>query len=343
MRWRACPLAWSINETPGFNRVRGEVGGMAGSLKQADDSRRSVENQGFGDQMTQGSTRKWEPKTASPSMRRGARDYVRRFPPQGIASTILNIAMVFFGNSLVFWLLLSGELRAAHLIVLVMIETLLLLVISWLVQRAVPRVDWLEQPKPWRETLPILAFVLVWLGGAYAFTLAIIDGFPDVIALVSSVQPWIDARLYIPLLYTLALALLHALGDLRHYRQKGGPFISDVSHDAMARYLTLVLGGIPFAMPFFASAIGGFKGIEYVFGKARVDPARSLLAGAAMVAVAAASFSVIELLIASGVHGWAIGFVFAKLIAEVLVVCMPLIMASVAVDEARQPLKSSAG
>jgi hypothetical protein len=286
-----------------------------------------------GNRMTKGSKRKWEAKPAGPVMRQNAKDYLRRFPPQGIAATALNVVMVLIGNALVFWLLLSGELRPAHLIVLVMIETLLLLAISWLVQRAVPRVDWLEQPKPWRETLPILAFVLVWLGGAYAFTLAIIGGFPDFVALVSSPQTWIDTRLYIPLLYTLALALLHALGDLRHYHQKGGPFISDVSHDAMARYLTLVLGGIPFAMPFFAAAIGGFKGIEYVLHKARVDPAHSLFAGAAMLAVAAGSFGLIELLMTSGVHGWAIGFVFAKLIAEVLIVFMPLIMARVAAEE----------
>jgi hypothetical protein len=275
-------------------------------------------------------------------MRQNAKDYLRRFPPQGIAATALNVVMVLIGNSLVFWLLLSGELRAAHLIVLVMIETVLLLAISWLLQRAVPQVDWFEQPGPWREKLPILGFVLVWLGGAYGFTLAIINGYPDFVALVCSLQAWIDTRLYIPVLYTLALALLHALGDLRHYHQKGGPFVSEVSHDAMARYLTLVLGGIPFAMPFFAVAIGGFKGAEYVFRKARIDPAHSLFAGAAMIAVAAGSFTMIELLMTSGVHGWAIGFVFAKLIAELLIVFMPMIMARVAADEASGTVKKSA-
>jgi hypothetical protein len=293
--------------------------------------------------MRQGSKADLGPKPDSSLIRQNAKDYLRRFPPQGIAATALNITTVLIGNALVFWLLLIGELRAAHLIALVMIETVLLIAISWLLQRAVPRADWLEQPKPWREKLPVIAFVLVWLAGAYGFTLAVIKGYPDFLALVGSAQTWIDTRLYIPVLYTLALALIHAVGDLRHYRLNGGPFISDVSHDAMARYLTLVLGGIPFAMPFFAAAIGGFKGIEYVLGKMRVDPRRSLLAGGAMVVVAVASFSVIERLITSGVHGWAIGFVFAKLIAEVLVVCMPLIMAKVAEQEAREPLKASAG
>jgi hypothetical protein len=296
----------------------------------------------LGNQMRQGLKADQGPKPDSSLIRQNAKDYLRRFPPQGIAATALNIAMVFIGNALVFWLLLCGELGAAHLIVLVMVETLLLLAISWLLQRAVPRVDWIEQPKPWREKLPVLAFVLVWLGGAYGFTLAIINGYPDFIALVSSAQTWVDTRLYIPVLYTLALALIHAISDLRHYRQKGGPFISDVSHDAMARYLTLVLGGIPFAMPFFAAAIGGFKGLEYMLGKLRINPAKSMLAGAAMLVVVAGSATVIELLITSGVHGWAIGFVFAKLIAEVLIVCMPQIMARVASEEASGSVKAAA-
>ena len=280
--------------------------------------------------MKRGKKGRPDTKPSTAAMRQNAKDYLRRFPAQGAASTLSNIAMVLIGNALVFWLLWSGELRAAHLIALVMLETMLLLAISWLLQRAIPRKDWLEQPKPWREKLPILMFVLVWLGGAYGITLAMISGYPDFIALLKSPQAWIETRLYIPLLYTLGLALVHAVADLRHYRQRGGPFVSDVGHDAMARYLTLVLGGIPFAMPFFAAAIGGFKGVEYVAGKARVDPARSTLAGAAMLVVFSGSFWLIEGLMTSGVHGWAIGFVFAKLIAEVLIVCMPLIMVRIA-------------
>ena len=281
-------------------------------------------------------------KPSTAAMRQNAKDYLRRFPPQSTAGTLSNIGMVLIGNALVFWLLWTGELRAAHLIALVMLETALLIVISWLLQRAIPRKDWLEQPKPWRERLPIIIFVMVWLGGAYSITLAMINGYPDFIALLKSPQAWIETRLYIPLLYTLGLALVHAVADLRHYRRRGGPFVSEVGHDAMARYLTLVLGGIPFAMPFFAAAIGGFKGVEYVAGKARVDPTRSTLAGAAMLFVFSASFWLIEGLMDSGVHGWAIGFVFAKLIAEVLIVCMPLIMVRIVREEAPKPAAAGA-
>jgi hypothetical protein len=200
----------------------------------------------------------------------------------------------------------------------------------------VPRVDWYEQPKPWRQTLPVAAFVLVWLAGAYGITLLVIGGYPDLASLATSPQAWIESRLYLPILYTLGMALMHGLGDLHHYRRNGGPFMSAVSHDAMARYLTLILGGIPFAMPFFAIVIGGFKTIEYVVKKARMDAGKSVLAGAAMLVVGSSSFHVIELLATSGVNGWAIGFVFAKLIAESLIACIPLVMAHVAKEESRK-------
>ena len=262
-----------------------------------------------------------------------ARDYLRRFPAQGALQVAFNLGMVLSGNAIVLWLLASGELRAAHLIALVMIETILLISFCWLLQRAVPRVDWYEQSKPWRKTLPVIAFVLVWLGGAYGITLFVIGGYPDIVLLARSPQAWIESGLYLPILYTLAMALVHGAGDLVHYRRHGGPFMSSVGHDAMARYMTLLFGGIPFAMPFFAVAIGGIKGSEYVVRKARLNAGKSAVAAVAMLVVGMTSFHVVEFLIASGVRGWAIGFVFAKLIAESLVASVPLVLAHVAKEE----------
>jgi uncharacterized membrane protein len=311
---------------------------MAGCRALADDRNLAGgrESRHWGVHMKRNAKKMPGPKSANTLTREDATNYLRRFPSQSTASVVMNIGMVLFGNAIVFWLLISGELRATHLIVLVAVETVLLIAISSLLQRLVPRSDWLEQPKQWRESAPVIVFVLVWLGGAYGFTLAMIQGYPDLLAL-GTLQTWIETRLYVPLLYTLGLAVLHGIGDLRHFRRKGGPFISEVSHDAMARYLTLILGAIPFAMPFFAVTIGGFKGVEYIFGKARTDPAKSLLAGGAMLAIVSLSFAVIELLISSEVNGWAIGFVFAKLIAEVLIVCIPLVMVQVVKESEPSP------
>ena len=267
--------------------------------------------------------------SSSKLTREDALVYLRRFPAQGVASVALNIAMVLAGNAIVFFLLHSGQLRAAHLIALVVVETVALIAISAFVQRLAPRHDWLEQPKPWREKGPLFAFALVWLGGAYGIALAMLHGYGDLFAL-AQVSTWIDTGLYLPLLYTVAFALVHAIGDWQHYRRDGGPFQSSVSQDAMGRYLTLLLGGIPFAMPFFAVVIGGVKGIEYVTRRARAAPLQSVLVGAAMIGIAYAGFALVGLLISSQVTGWAIGFVFAKLIAEIMMACVPLVMAHVA-------------
>ncbi|HVF33836.1 MAG TPA: hypothetical protein VND91_00765, partial [Candidatus Saccharimonadia bacterium] len=252
------------------------------------------------------------------------------FPAQGYATVAFNLALVLASNGVVLWLLLSGRLRSAHLIMLVIVETLLLIAIARGAQRLVPRRDLSEQPKPWREVRGVLAFALCWIGFAYALTLVVVQGWGDFIALLRSRSAWTQAGLHWPLLLTLATALVHAAGDLSHYRRHGGPFLSSVSHDAMARYLTLLLGGIPFAMPFFAVAIGGFKGIELLQKRFRAAPATSVLWVLATIAIAFASFGMISLLVASGVNGWAIGYVFAKLIAEACVACIPLVMAHVA-------------
>jgi hypothetical protein len=88
----------------------------------------------------------------------------------------------------------------------------------------VPERDWGEPANRATDTGTIL-FLLVWIGGAYGVTLLMIKGF----------------------------------GDLAYYKAKGGTFQSSLAHDTMARLLTLILGGIPFAMPFFAAAGLGFR------------------------------------------------------------------------------------
>lgn len=263
--------------------------------------------------------------------RADALQYLRRFPTQGLLGTATSFASVFAGNAIVLHFVLEGRLRAAHLIALVISETLLLTAIAWLQYRLVPRRDWSEQPKPWRERVFPLGFLLFWLAGAYGITLAILHGYPDFLALRSP-RAWTAAGLHWPLLVTLVFGLVHAFGDDLHYRRHGGPFLSTVTHDAIARYLTLIFGGIPFAMPFFVVVIGGFKAVEFLLRRARIAPAQSVLGALGMIAIAYAGFALISLLIGNGVAGWAIGYVLAKLIAEFMVAAIPLVMAKVARD-----------
>lgn len=264
--------------------------------------------------------------------RADALQYLRRFPSQGMSTVVGNLIGVLAGNAIVLHLLVEGRLRAAHLIALVMAETVLLVTIAWLQHRFVPRRDWSEQPKPLRERLFLFAFVLVWLGGAYSVSLLMVGGFGDFGALLRGPDAWIEAGLHRPLAITLALALVHAHADHVHYREQGGPFLSTVSHDAIGRYLTLLFGGIPFALPFFVVVFGGFKLVEFVLGRMRTAPGESMLGSLAMLLVAGGGFAVISWLMASGVAGWAIGFVVAKVIAELMVAAIPLVMAKVARD-----------
>jgi hypothetical protein len=264
--------------------------------------------------------------------RADALQYLRRFPAQGALGIATSFASVLVANAIVLHFVLEGRLRAPHLIALVMAETVVLTTIGWLQHRFVPRRDWSEQPKPLRERLFLFGFLLVWLAGAYGITLVVLGGVPDFVALLRSRSAWSDAGLQWPLLVTLVLALVHAFGDDRHYRRHGAPFLSTVAHDAIARYLTLIFGGIPFAMPFFVVVIGGFKAVEFLLHRARIAPAQSVLGALGMIAVAYAGFALIGLLIGSGVAGWAIGYILAKLIAELMVAAIPLVMAKVARD-----------
>ena len=264
--------------------------------------------------------------------REDALGYLRRFPEQGFFGTATSFASVLAGNAVVLHFVLDGRLRAAHLIALVMAETLVLTVIAWAQHRFVPRRDWSEQPKPLRERVGVFAFLLVWLAGAYGITLVMLGGVADFAALLRSSDAWTEAGLQWPLLVTLVLGLAHALGDDAHYRRHGGPFLSTVAHDSIARYLTLIFGGIPFAMPFFVVVIGGFKAIEFLMRRARVAPGQSVLGALAMIAVGYGGFALVGLLIANGVAGWAIGYILAKLAAELAVAAIPLVMAKVARD-----------
>jgi hypothetical protein len=262
--------------------------------------------------------------------RADARAYLRRFPAQGVWQVAFNLLLVFGGNAIVLYLLLSGRMRAAHLIVLVAVEAVLLIVIAALSTVGVPPGDRFEKPMPWRERLPTLLFGVFWIAGVYAITLVFIHGWPDLFALLRSADAWFVAGLFVPIAYTAGTALLQAGADRVHYRRHGRPFISGVAGPLLARILTLVLGGVPFAMPFFVAVFGAVKGVEFVLRKARVRPAQSVLAGVGMPVIAYGAFALVGVLIEQDVAGWAIGFVLAKLIAESMVAAIPLVMNHVA-------------
>lgn len=262
-----------------------------------------------------------------------AQDYLRRFPAQGLGTVALNVALVLVGNGIVLWLLMSGRMQGAHLVALVMVETVLLIAFAHAAQVGIPQKDRVDEPKPWKERIGMLAFLLVWLGGAYGITLVVLEQWREFLALFQSKRAWLDAGLHWPLAWTLVLAVLHTIGDRVHYAARGGKFFSTASHDAMARMLTLIFGGIPFAMPFFVVTIGGFKAVEFIARKAKLDPAKSVAAGIATMVVGFGGFALVGRLIENEVGGWAIGYVLAKAVSELLVASIPYAMTEAAKQE----------
>lgn len=262
--------------------------------------------------------------------RADARAYLRRFPAQGRWQVAFNMAQVLVGNAIVLYLVLAGRMRAAHLIVLVLAEAVLLIAIAQQSMRNVPPGDRFEQTRPWSERLPALVFGSIWVAGVYSLTLLFIDGWSDLLGLFDSADAWFAAGILAPLGYTVATALVQAGADRAQYRRHGAPFVSGLAGPVVARILTLVLGGIPFAMPFFACVFGAVKGTEFVLAKLRVRATQAIMAAIAMPLIAIGGFSLVGLLVANGVAGWAIGFVFAKLIAEVLAAAIPLMMKEIA-------------
>jgi hypothetical protein len=150
-----------------------------------------------------------------------------------------------------------------------------------------------------------------------------------------------------PLAISLFGAVTDAIADWRFWRGRGGYFLSTPGFSAVARWLTLFLGGIPFFVPL---AIGGWlvslvaKKIERrVFrpgNGGNFSSAPLMLVPLLVIGV----FLLIGRLVVAGVAGWAIGYCAAKIASEALIVGMPLIATKASAEEQaalRAPGKSS--
>lgn len=258
--------------------------------------------------------------------RADAQAWLRHFPFPGWPAMGLHALAVLAGNGVVLWLLQTGRLPGAGLILLVVLEFIVLFALIRLLAWPVPHAQWFEPPQPWGKVLPMFAFLAVWAGGAYSITLVMIDGWGDFLAYFRDPAAWHRTGLAWALGITAVLAIVGGIGDLLRWRRIGPPYFSSVSMDVLARMLTLIFGAIPFAVPFFVVGLGGIKGVEYLAKRARIDPRESILTAVAALAVAAIGFQVVGWLIAAGVTGWALGYVLAKCLSELLVVCVPLVM-----------------
>jgi hypothetical protein len=220
---------------------------------------------------------------------------------------------------------------------LVAVEAVLLSVVAFVQSRSVPREAITPSGQTVGQRLGALAFGLFWLAMVYSLVFA---GFLRAEgALWGFVrQPLETIRqggLLWPLTITLIAAFRDSLQDARYFRDHGGKFMSTPGLNAVARWLTLFLGGIPFLIPLAA--------VGWVISKIIERLNRRLLQGTVPTDVRWAllvipllvlgMFSVMGSLISAGLSGWAVGYCAAKFVSELLILCMPVIAVKAKAEE----------
>lgn len=270
---------------------------------------------------------------------------LRRYPLASPVGLGLQFGGTLAGNGVVAWLVITGRMSPFELVLLVAIEALLLIGVAWLQKRSVPPEAIEPDGMTRKDRLTTLGFMLFWLAGVYSFVFLgfvpsgaeILGALRDPIGfLAASTIKW-------PLLITLVLALIDAMQDHRHFRRHGGMFFSTPGLQGAARALTLILGGIPFAVPFFGVVIGLKLGVERLHGwltRGVTSPnwkalLTTLLGGAVLGLVLGgiALADHIDRALASGVAWWALCYGAAKFVSELFVASMPLIATKAKAEE----------
>lgn len=251
------------------------------------------------------------------------------------------IAFCLASNLLVWRFIVSGRMRPTHVVVLVALEAVLLSSLAWIQSRLVPAAARMERPQPLAARLGTFAFAFVWLGFVYGLVLGLfVDDGATLVALRDDpLGALATGGLLWPLALTAAGAVADAIADWTFWRRHGGLFLSTPGVQAIARWLTLFLGGIPFFVPMVAGAFGVVTLAERVAkrraGSSRPDrprlPVRAepLFAPLLLLAV----FGPMAWLLASGINGWAVGYCSAKFASEVFVLCLPLVASRARAEE----------
>lgn len=271
-----------------------------------------------------------------------------RYPLTSRWALGLQIALTLTSNGVIAWLVVTGRMTPFELVVLVALEAALLIGIAWLQGRTVPPEAREKNPMSGRERLVTFAFALFWLSGVHAFVfLGFVPSGPEILAAIRDPLAFLaSSNLKWPLLITLLGAAIDALQDRAHFAKHGGTFLSTPGFHGAARWLTLFLGGIPFVVPFFGFVIGlklaGERiaaAVQRRFGR---PEGRMLIVMIMMIPLAgwlaltgiAWILSSIDNALDSGVAWWALCYAAAKFVAELFIVCVPLIASKAHAEEA---------
>lgn len=265
---------------------------------------------------------------------------LKRYPKPSPLGLGMQVLLTLAGNGLVVWLVASGRMTPFELVTLVALEALLLIALAWGQSRLVPPEAREPPTMPLRERLGTLAFAAVWLGGVYSICLLVmLRAWPEALAAARDPIGFLaHSTIRWPLLLTAVMALIDALQDWSFFRRHGGMFHSTPGFQGAARWLTLFLGGIPFAIPFFTVVIGAVKGGEAAVCYVRGNTKRKIAAGVGvLVVIGIVLFSRLPSLIDRVTHDevslWALGYCAAKFCAELFIVCLPLIASKARAEE----------
>jgi hypothetical protein len=264
----------------------------------------------------------------------------KRYPVGSHWELVRQAGGVLAANVLAAKALMRGEMRPWELVVLVGFEAIAYSLVAWIQVLTVPpeaRPDADEKKTPLGARLGTLLFGFFWLACVYGlvFGFFLRDLDPFLAAVREPLAYLRHSAIRWPLAVAVGGLLLDAVADRQFWKQHGGTFVSTPAFTAMARWLTLFLGGIPFFVPF---AAGGFgiaqfaKWIEKRYGKGATG-GKMPKAVLVMPVLAIGLMMLVGWLMQAGELGWTIGYCSAKFVSEMLILGVPLMAEKAAREE----------
>lgn len=264
----------------------------------------------------------------------------RRYPVGSHWELVRQGGGVLAANLLAARALVRGEMRPWELVVLVAFEAIAYALVAWIQVLCVPpasRPEAEEKKPPLGARLGALGFGLFWLVCVYG----IVFGFllRDLAPFLAAAQEPLAYLRHSAIRWPLAVAvggvLIDAIADRHFWLRHGGTFVSTPAFTAMARWLTLFLGGIPFFVPFAAGGWGIAQVAKSIERRHPTGPKRGQLPAAIFVlpVLGIGLLMLVGWLLEAGELGWTIGYCSAKFVSEMLILGVPLLAERASAEE----------
>jgi hypothetical protein len=255
---------------------------------------------------------------------------------------------VLAANVLAARALVRGEMRPWELVVLVGFEAIAYSLVAWIQVLTVPKASRpeAEEKKPTLGArIGTLGFGLFWLTCVYGLVFGFLlrDLAPFLAAAREPLAYLSHSAIRWPLAVAVGGLIVDAIADRQFWLRHGGTFVSTPAFTAMARWLTLFLGGIPFFVPFAAGGFGIAQFAKWIErrsisggpGAAGAGGRRGGMPKAVLVlpVLAIGLMMLVGWLLKAGELGWTIGYCSAKFVSEMLILGVPLMAEKAAREE----------